>query len=472
MSRMSTRSVRSRLQSASGSTTDACRQPSPERRRSRRPSAPPPSRARRRASASCVVTAVLARDVPVRERRTSPSNERELQLRAGSRQRMPRLPPRRPRPRRELPALRDDARDRARDRARAARRLGSAAARGLAGRAERRLAAQPERAVARRSRVAAAAAATPAPSRRASPSPAAPTRRTRSPGSSPRLDVVPDLSAMTLGSPSPERDTGTASTGRARRHDHLQPRAATCARWSDVVKKKLAGLDTRTPDRRRRRRLCSCVGFAGAHASSSRRKAPRRPRSRRRSTPRRRRSTSARPTLQRAPASRRRSQVADLFKLSRAMPDRSDMPGIILTLSQVAREAGISFQLIEPVAVAPVDTDGRRLPDAAHPFALRRRLLRAERLPLPPAQPRRVHDGKLAATGRCSTSTRSSSTSPQDAFPQHLRRAVRERVRLPAPRRLQQRRTGTTTDPGTTTPPRRDTTAAPDVARPRRGSSP
>ena len=43
-------------------------------------------------------------------------------------------------------------------------------------------------------------------------------------------------------------------------------------------------------------------------------------------------------------------QVADLFRLARAMPDREDMPGIILTLSQVAREAGVSFDLIEPVA--------------------------------------------------------------------------------------------------------------------------
>jgi Tfp pilus assembly protein PilO len=42
-------------------------------------------------------------------------------------------------------------------------------------------------------------------------------------------------------------------------------------------------------------------------------------------------------------------QVADLFRLSRAMPDREDMPGIILTLSQVARAAGVSFDLIEPV---------------------------------------------------------------------------------------------------------------------------
>jgi Tfp pilus assembly protein PilO len=42
-------------------------------------------------------------------------------------------------------------------------------------------------------------------------------------------------------------------------------------------------------------------------------------------------------------------QVADLFRLARAMPDREDMPGIILTLSQVARAAGVSFDLIEPV---------------------------------------------------------------------------------------------------------------------------
>lgn len=42
-------------------------------------------------------------------------------------------------------------------------------------------------------------------------------------------------------------------------------------------------------------------------------------------------------------------QVADLFRLARAMPDREDMPGIILTLSQVARSAGVSFDLIEPV---------------------------------------------------------------------------------------------------------------------------
>jgi Tfp pilus assembly protein PilO len=41
--------------------------------------------------------------------------------------------------------------------------------------------------------------------------------------------------------------------------------------------------------------------------------------------------------------------TADLFRLTRAMPDREDMPGIILTLSQVAQAAGIKFDMIEPV---------------------------------------------------------------------------------------------------------------------------
>lgn len=47
-------------------------------------------------------------------------------------------------------------------------------------------------------------------------------------------------------------------------------------------------------------------------------------------------------------------QTADLFRLARAMPDQVDMPGIILTLSDVARAAGIKFDLIEPVMGGPL----------------------------------------------------------------------------------------------------------------------
>lgn len=49
-------------------------------------------------------------------------------------------------------------------------------------------------------------------------------------------------------------------------------------------------------------------------------------------------------------------QTADLFRLTRAMPDSLDMPGIILTLSDTARAAGIRFDLIEPVAGGPTVT--------------------------------------------------------------------------------------------------------------------
>jgi Tfp pilus assembly protein PilO len=46
-------------------------------------------------------------------------------------------------------------------------------------------------------------------------------------------------------------------------------------------------------------------------------------------------------------------RVADIFRLIKAMPDREDMPGIILQLNDVAAESGISFNSIVPEAVGP-----------------------------------------------------------------------------------------------------------------------
>ena len=43
-------------------------------------------------------------------------------------------------------------------------------------------------------------------------------------------------------------------------------------------------------------------------------------------------------------------RVADLFNLSRAMPSRQDIPGVLLQLSHVARETGVSFESITPHA--------------------------------------------------------------------------------------------------------------------------
>ena len=45
-------------------------------------------------------------------------------------------------------------------------------------------------------------------------------------------------------------------------------------------------------------------------------------------------------------------RVADLYKLTKAMPDQVDMPGIILELNQVAEDTGITFEQITPATTA------------------------------------------------------------------------------------------------------------------------
>lgn len=42
--------------------------------------------------------------------------------------------------------------------------------------------------------------------------------------------------------------------------------------------------------------------------------------------------------------------VADVYRLAKAMPDRPDMPDLLLELSQLARDTGIQFDSIEPQA--------------------------------------------------------------------------------------------------------------------------
>ena len=111
-------------------------------------------------------------------------------------------------------------------------------------------------------------------------------------------------------------------------------------------------------------------------------------------------------------------QVADLFKLSRAMPDRPDMPGIILTLSEVAREAGISFDLIEPSAataaapVAPTGYQAQRMHLVFNGdfYGLSDFLYRLRSLVA-------VRDGKLLASGRLFNTASVSFKVGQDTFP-------------------------------------------------------
>ncbi|HMI98712.1 MAG TPA: type 4a pilus biogenesis protein PilO [Gaiellaceae bacterium] len=47
-------------------------------------------------------------------------------------------------------------------------------------------------------------------------------------------------------------------------------------------------------------------------------------------------------------------RVAELFRLTKAMPDTVDMAGVILELSAVARESGIEFDSITPQGATPV----------------------------------------------------------------------------------------------------------------------
>jgi type IV pilus assembly protein PilO len=47
-------------------------------------------------------------------------------------------------------------------------------------------------------------------------------------------------------------------------------------------------------------------------------------------------------------------EVADVYRLAKAMPTKTDMPDVVLELSQLARDTGISFDSISPQPVAAV----------------------------------------------------------------------------------------------------------------------
>jgi hypothetical protein len=89
-------------------------------------------------------------------------------------------------------------------------------------------------------------------------------------------------------------------------------------------------------------------------------------------------------------------RVAELFRLTKAMPDSIDMPGVLLELSRVARESGIEFASISPQGPAAqsgyssfpitLEFDGNYYELADFLFRLRSLV--------------RVHDGRLDAQGR------------------------------------------------------------------------
>jgi Tfp pilus assembly protein PilO len=108
-------------------------------------------------------------------------------------------------------------------------------------------------------------------------------------------------------------------------------------------------------------------------------------------------------------------QTADLFRLARAMPDRTDMPGIILTLSELARSAGISFDLIEPAtggapSSTSYETHRIHLMFNGDFYGLSDFLYRLRSLVS-------VHDGRLDAGGRLFNVDTLTFNVPADGFP-------------------------------------------------------
>ena len=107
-------------------------------------------------------------------------------------------------------------------------------------------------------------------------------------------------------------------------------------------------------------------------------------------------------------------RAAELFRVTKAMPGKPDMPGVLLELNRIARDSGIRFDSITPGDSAdaggymrqPIDVifDGSfyELSD----FLYRVRTLVA------------VHNGRLRATGRLFTVRTLSFVESEQGFPQ------------------------------------------------------
>jgi Tfp pilus assembly protein PilO len=106
-------------------------------------------------------------------------------------------------------------------------------------------------------------------------------------------------------------------------------------------------------------------------------------------------------------------KIADLFKVTQAMPDDADMPGILLELNQVAAASGVEF-----IAIAPQGGSVRsgysalpiNLTFEGNYFDLTDFLFRLRNLV-------RVRDGELGADGRLFTLEAISMAEGEDGFP-------------------------------------------------------
>ena len=106
-------------------------------------------------------------------------------------------------------------------------------------------------------------------------------------------------------------------------------------------------------------------------------------------------------------------RVADLFRVSKAMPDTDDMPGMLLELNRIARDTGIRFESITPQEATDSGGYMRRPIDLifdGNYYELSDFLFRLRSLV-------RVRGGQLEATGRLFTVNSINFVESERAFP-------------------------------------------------------
>jgi Tfp pilus assembly protein PilO len=93
-------------------------------------------------------------------------------------------------------------------------------------------------------------------------------------------------------------------------------------------------------------------------------------------------------------------RLADIFRLSKAIPAEVDMPGILLELNRIAGETGITFESITPQTQSGTSTSYRtvsiQVVFTGNYYELADLLYRLRNLV-------EVHDGELSASGRLFT---------------------------------------------------------------------
>ena len=107
-------------------------------------------------------------------------------------------------------------------------------------------------------------------------------------------------------------------------------------------------------------------------------------------------------------------RAADLFRVTKAMPGKADMPGVLLELNRIARDTGIRFESITPGDTADAGGYSRQPIDLIFEgsfYELSDFLYRVRTLVS-------VHGGRLQATGRLFTVRTLTFVEGEAGFPQ------------------------------------------------------